>query len=88
MGFNYGVDIWSTFHPIFEIFNNAITTMIGIKQVKINLMKGRIDQRSRLFQTWPTKCRLEVIQPFKSNPDADITQLVENASQLELLDTV
>lgn len=62
--------------------------MIGIKQAKINLMKGRIDQQSRLFQTWPTKCRLEVIQPFKSNSDADIIQLVENASQLELLDTV
>lgn len=61
---------------------------MGIKQANINLVKGRINLRSRLFQTRPTKCRLEVIQPFKSNSDADITQFVENASQLELLDTV
>lgn len=77
------------FYPIFEIFNNAITTiMTDITKAKTNLMKARINQRSRLFQTRPTKCRLEVIQLFKSNSDADIIQLVENASQLELLDTV
>lgn len=85
----YFVAVWTIFHPIFEIFNNAITTtMIGITKAKTNLMKGRVNQRTRLFQTRPTKCRLEVIQPFKSNSDVDIIQLVENASQLELLDTV